>query len=163
MKSAELRVSSLSSSTRNRVSWPHLLLAMMGFAIAAYALVVHFRIKAGGDSGCGFSETINCNAVLTSRYAEIFHVPLGAWGMLFFVLIALTSTWKENFATARADEIRARLVQLLFATCGFATSVLLTFISYTQLHALCPICLSTHAVTTTLFLFSLCLFRKAKS
>ena len=143
------------SSTRTRVSWPHLALCALGFATAAYALVEHLRLKAGEASGCGFSATLDCAPVLTSKYAEFFHIPLGVWGMLFFALMALTATWKETFSNARIEEGRARAIQLAFAACGFATSVLLIYISKTQLGVYCPICLSTHAVTTTLFLVSL--------
>ena len=150
------------SSTRTRVSWPHLVLCALGFATAAYALVEHLRLKAGQESGCGFTETIDCAPVLTSKYAEFFNIPLGVWGMLFFVLMALTATWKESASTSKQDERRARLIQLAFAACGLATSVLLSVISYTKLRALCPICLSTHAVTTTLFFVSLWLFFRTK-
>jgi uncharacterized membrane protein len=146
------------SSTRTRLSWPHLVLCALGFATSAYALIEHLRLKAGESSGCGFTATIDCAPVLTSKYAEFFHIPLGIWGMVFFALMALTATWKEATATRWRDERRARSIQLAFAACGLATSVLLTIVSYTQLHAFCPICLSTHAVTTTLFFVSLWLF-----
>lgn len=143
------------SSTRTRVSWPHIVLCALGFATAGYALVEHLRLKAGEQSGCGFSQTLDCAPVLLSKYAEFFGIPLGVWGLLFFGLMALTASWKETPHNAQNQECRARLMQLLFSSCGLATSVLLTLISYTQLHVFCPICLSTHAVTTTLFALSL--------
>jgi uncharacterized membrane protein len=150
------------SSTRTRISWPHLVLCAIGLAVSAYALIEHLRLKAGQSSGCGFTETIDCAPVLTSKYAEFFNIPLGVWGMVFFALMALTATWKESVSTSKQDERRARGIQLALSACGLATSVLLTVISYTKLHALCPICLSTHAVTTTLFVVSLWLFFRTK-
>ncbi len=156
-------ISHSQSSTRTRVSWPHLVLCAAGMATSAYALVKHLQIKAGGDAGCGFTETFDCAPVLGSQYAEFLHIPLGIWGMVFFVLMALTTTWKENTATQRQDERRARLLQLAFATCGIATSIVLTVISKTQLGKFCPICLSTHAVTTALFLLSLWTFFRTRN
>ena len=150
------------SSTRTRVSWPHLALCALGFATAAYALIEHLRLKAGESSGCGFTETIDCAPVLTSKYAEFMHIPLGVWGMLFFALMALTATWKETSSGAKTEERRARGIQLAFATVGFATSVLLILISKVKLGVYCPICLSTHAVTTTLFFVSLWLYFRLK-
>ncbi len=133
-----------------RVSWPHLGLGLIGLAVSSYAFVLHLRVKAGG-SACGVSETINCDKVLTSRYGEIFGVPLGLYGVVFFLIVLTTAVTTEPPARDRA----VALQRLLVAGVGFASSVLLTFISWTQLHALCLVCLGTHATTLTLFIVSL--------
>lgn len=143
------------SSTRTRVSWPHVVLSLAGIGTSLWALVAHFRIQSGGDSGCGVSETFNCDAVLSSKYAQIAGVPLGVWGVAFFVFVLLLSTWKENVATAQRDERNARLMQLMISAVGFGGSMVLLYISHFVIGAWCKICLSTHAVTTSLFLTSL--------
>jgi uncharacterized membrane protein len=133
-----------------RVSWPHLGLGLIGLAVSSYAFVLHLRVKAGG-SACGVSETINCDKVLTSRYGEIFGIPLGLYGAVFFLIVLTTAITTEPPERARS----VALQRLLIAGVGFASSMLLTFISWTQLHALCLVCLATHATTLTLFIVSL--------
>ena len=150
------------SSTRTRVSWPHIALALTGIGTSLWALVAHFRIKAGGDSGCGVSETFNCDAVLSSKYAQIAGVPLGVWGIAFFVFVLLLSTWKENAETAQRDRRNARLMQLMISAAGFGGSIILLYISKVVIGEWCKICLSTHAVTTSLFLLSLWNFWKLR-
>jgi uncharacterized membrane protein len=118
------------SSTRTRISWPHILLSVAGIGTSLWALYAHLRIKAGGESGCGVDESFNCDAVIGSRYAQFAGIPLGIWGIVFFVLVILVSTWKENPTTAAHEELQARLLQLALSFVGFAGSVALTFVSH---------------------------------
>jgi uncharacterized membrane protein len=142
-----------------RISWPHLILGIIGFAISGYSLHVHNLIKQGEDSGCGFTNTINCDKVLASRYGEFLSIPLGIWGMVFFVIVILTAiTSKGSTATLK----QTAGWQLAVASAGFLTSVALTYISKVQIGAFCPICMATHATTTLLFLISLYSYIKAR-
>ncbi len=139
------------------VSWPHVVLGLIGFGIAAYSLVVKRRLAAGADSGCGFTETISCDNVIGNRiYGEFLHIPWGVWGMVFFVVVLLTAVNRINGEESRASTMRqAALWQLAVATAGILTSVALTYVSKAILGAWCPVCMATHAVTTLLFVVSL--------
>jgi len=141
-----------------RLSWPHLYLGALGFAISLYALRVHNLIARGGDAGCGFTETINCNDVLKSEYAKILGIPLGAYGMAFFIIVILTGI-TTNPGTS---EKQAALWRLLVMTGGICGSIALMYISLVKIHAACPICMATHAVVFMLFLVSLVQFLKAR-
>jgi uncharacterized membrane protein len=68
-----------------RVSWPHIVLGLVGLAISYYSVVVKRRIDAGSDTGCGFSQSVNCDAVIGSaQYGTFLGLPWGMWGMAFF-------------------------------------------------------------------------------
>jgi uncharacterized membrane protein len=143
----------------SRTSWPHLVLGLIGFAISAYSLHVHSLIKRGEESGCGISNTINCDKVLASRYGEFLSIPLGVWGMVFFVIVILTAVPSKGSTATRRQTAGW---QLGVASAGFVTSVVLTYISKVQIGAFCPICMATHATTLLLFLVSLRSYFKAR-
>jgi uncharacterized membrane protein len=140
------------------ISWPHLVLGLIGFGIAAYSLVVKRRLAAGEDSGCGISATINCDNVIgNATYGQFLHIPWGVWGMVFFVIVLLTAVNRINGESqSRADAVRqAALWQLVVATAGILTSVALTYISKAIIGVWCPVCMATHTVTMLLFVVSL--------
>jgi uncharacterized membrane protein len=147
-------------ATKNpvRVAWPHVVLGAIGIGISLYSVHLHNIVKSGG-SACGITETINCDKVLASSWASIFGIPLGIYGAFFFALVILTAISTLPPQTPTRQIV---LPQLGIATMGFLGSVGLTIISWTQLQSLCPICLATHATTTTNFLYALWSFFKAR-
>jgi uncharacterized membrane protein len=134
-----------------RISWPHVMMGAIGIAISLYSVHLHNLVKSGG-SACGITETINCDKVLASRWAEIFGIPLGIYGAAFFALVVLTAI---STLPAHTPMRQITLPRLAVAALGFMGSIALTAISWTQLHSLCPICLATHATTTTNFALAL--------
>lgn len=142
-----------------QVSWPHVVLGLIGCGISFYSLLVHQRIKAGEDSGCGFTETINCDKVLSSQYAEFLNIPLGIWGMLFFAVVILTAI---NSKSGKQTPLQIATWQLAVAGAGILTSLVLLYVSKVILKAYCPVCLATHATTITLFVVSLAKYLKQR-
>lgn len=134
-----------------RFSWPHMYLGAIGFAISLYAFLVHGKIKAGGDSGCGFNDSINCDKVLASQYGTIFGIPLGAFGMAYFAIIVLSAI-TTNRSTTLQQETTQRLI---LAALGLAATLVLSYISYIVLKAACPVCMATHATILVIFAVSL--------
>lgn len=138
------------STHKTLISWPHLVLSVIGFAISSYAVVVKNRIAAGADSGCGISESINCDVVIGSaKWGSFLGIPWGIWGMVFFVIVALTAVSsnqnKRQFVTQ----------QFAVASVGFLFALGLLYISKVVIGAWCPVCLATHFVLFTLFGISL--------
>jgi uncharacterized membrane protein len=141
-----------------RFSWPHMYLGALGFAISLYAFLIHQKIKAGGESGCGFTETINCDKVLASQYGSLFGIPLGAFGMLYFVVVILTAITTNRNSTPRAETAQ----RLVIASLGLLATFALSYISYVIIKAACPICMATHATIIATFAVSLWQFLKAR-
>lgn len=126
-------------------------LGALGFAISLYAFRLHAIIKGGGESGCGFTETINCDKVLASQYGAFFGLPLGAYGMAYFVLVILTAV-TTNPKISRRQETSQRLV---VAGAGLIGAGVLAYISYGILKAACPVCMATHATILAIFAVAL--------
>ena len=142
-----------------RVSWPHIVLSLIGAGLSAHAWREHLLVKAGEDpSGCAVTATIDCSSVLGSKYAELFGIPLGVFGLLYFAIVLLTAVSNDKKFAWRSF----RLQQLAAAFVGFLTSVELTCISHVLIGKWCLICLRVHAVTTSLFLISIWFYWQAR-
>lgn len=142
-----------------KTQWPNVILGLCGIGTSAWAVQVHRLIAAGDPSGCDISATISCDAVMGSKWAVLFGIPVGFYGMLFFsiVIIAAIAT-KTTKATAR----QFALQNLGLATIGFASSVAFMFISHFLLQKTCVVCMSTHATTTLLIIFSILAYLRAR-
>jgi uncharacterized membrane protein len=142
--------SSTSDSAKRQISWPHLLLGLVGLAVSAYAIHVHQVVAAGGQSACGISATINCDAVIGSKYGVLLGLPLGVWGMAYFALMLLTSITDPTTPPRIAV-----LMRTMVATAGFITVLGLAYISYIIIKVTCPVCMTIHVIITIVFLYSL--------
>jgi len=134
-----------------RFSWPHMYLGALGFAISLYAFRLHAIIKAGGESGCGFTETISCDKVLASQYGTFFGLPLGAFGMAYFVVLILTAITSNPKTTLRQETA----LRLFVAGAGLIAAGVLAYISYVLIKAACPVCMATHATIIASFAVAL--------
>lgn len=134
-----------------RFSWPHMYLGALGFAISLYAFRLHAIIKGGGDSGCGFTDTINCDKVLASQYGSFLGLPLGAYGMAYFVLVILTSVTTNPKTTLQQETLQ----RLVVAGSGLIGVGVLAYISYGIIKAACPVCMATHVTIIAIFIVAL--------
>jgi uncharacterized membrane protein len=141
-----------------RFSWPHMYLGGFGVAISLYAFLIHRRIEAGGDSGCGFTATINCDKVLASQYGALFGIPLGIFGMAYFLVVILSAISTNRNSTLRQETLQ----RLVISSLGLFATFALSYISYGILKAACPICMTTHAIIIATFGVSLWQFLKVR-
>jgi protein-disulfide isomerase len=130
------------SPTRHRVA---LAIALLGMAVSAVAFVVHHRVaaEAGYTSFCNLGGVINCDAVVASRYATLFGVPVAAWGVLAFgvgALLALPGALGGR-RTGLAD-----LALLALASGSLGYLLVLVVISAVVIGHLCLLCLATDVV-----------------
>ena len=124
--------------------WQLLALAagLAGLGISIYLTAVHY---AGVPLACPANGTINCEAVLSSRYAVIAgtNVPTSAAGIAWFAVSALL--W-----TRRADRI-----QLAWSALGLVTVLFLVYVEIVQLGAVCIWCSAAHILVVLIFLVAL--------
>jgi len=140
-----------SSPAKSRhISWPHLAAAALGIAVSAYAVQVHHVVAAGGQSACGISATVNCDAVIGSKFGVILGLPLGIWGMVYFALMILTAINDQKTSLRQAT-----LMRLALAAAGFVAVLGLAYISYIVIRVTCPVCMIIHVIITLTFLYSL--------
>lgn len=107
------------------------ILALIGLAISAYLLTVHWGWWTAVCLGVG-----NCELVNTSRYSEFLGVPVALLGMGAYAGIFLCGA-----AAARgiAGEWSPRCL-FLGAALGVVFSIYLTYIELFVLHEICPWC-----------------------
>jgi uncharacterized membrane protein len=130
------------------------LLALVGLLVATYLWL--YKIGVLGELQCG---TGSCEYVQTSRYAELFGLPVAFYGVvgyaaLFGVGIA---GLQPRFATNR----RVGTVLAVLATVGFAFSLYLTAIELFVLHAICRWCVVSAVIMTAIWVPSLAELRRA--
>ena len=125
-----------------------MLLTLVGLLVATYLWL--YKIGVVGQLQCG---TGNCELVQTSRYAELFGLPVALYGVggyatLFVVgLLGL----QPRFA---ADRRTTRLLAAI-ATVGFAFSLYLTAIELFVLHAICRWCVASAVIMTAIWVLSI--------
>jgi len=139
----------LSAKSRH-ISWPHIVAALAGIAVSAYAVQVHHIVAAGGQSACGISATVNCDAVIGSKFGVILGLPLGIWGMVYFALMVLTAINDSKISLRKAA-----LIRLGLTTTGFVAVLGLAYISYIVIGVTCPVCMTIHVIITLIFIYSL--------
>jgi len=141
-----------------RISWPHLYLGALGFAVALYALRVHNIVARGGESGCSDFSPTNCDAVLASDFAKWFNIPLGAYGMAYFIVVIMMGITTNPKTT----NLQAALWRLLLLSAGVCNSIYLTYVSIFRIKESCAICLTNHAIVLVLFTISLVQYLKER-
>jgi uncharacterized membrane protein len=128
-----------SSPARTRSSivyWIVAVIALFGLADATYLTVAHL---AGDDAVCG--SLAGCSAVLGSKYAAIKGIPTAAFGAFaYFTVFSLTI-----FAAFGYVQMRRFLALLVGAM--FIASLYFLYLQAFVLHAFCPFCLFSAAMT----------------
>jgi len=124
--------------------WPTLavLAGLAGLAISIYLTVVHYSTI---PLACPASGVVNCEQVLSSRYAVIGDtgVPTSAAGIVWFVV------------SAGLALLRRRRAQLAWSSIGLATVLFLVYVEIVQLGAVCIWCTAAHAMVLLIFLIAL--------
>ena len=114
-------------------------LAVAGLADSIYLTVTHLT---GEDVTCVASS--GCSEVLSSAYASVGSIPLGAFGVLgYFIAFSLGTL--AAFGYARA------LILLRVVVAGMlATTLWLLYIQAFILHAFCDFCLLSAGLTMSM-------------
>ena len=142
-------------------------LASLGLAASVASLYVHAQLLADPSytSFCDISETVGCEAVLTSRYGSVFGVPVAAGGAIWSALVLLLGIF--GMAPHRAGAMRtpprpprseaaSRVAAYIFvlSTIGLAGVLYLGYASFFILRSMCPLCLTMYVAVTGLFVVS---------
>lgn len=112
------------------------LIALCGLADATFLTVMHLT---GDDSLCGPSS--GCSTVLSSAYASVRGIPTAAFGIVAY-FAAFSAAVCSAFGYPKARGFLACTVAVMFlATLGFL------YLQAFVLHAFCPFCLLSAALT----------------
>ena len=115
------------------------LLAVAGLADSIYLTVTHLT---GENVTCIASS--GCSEVLSSAYASVGQIPLGAFGAIgYFLAFSLAVLAAFGYSRARTF-LRILVVVML------ATTLWLLYVQAFVLHAFCDFCLLSAALTLSL-------------
>jgi uncharacterized membrane protein/protein-disulfide isomerase len=86
-----------------------IVLSAVGLAASVAALYVHYRLLADPSytSFCDVSETVSCEAVLTSQYGSLFGIPVAVGGAIWSALVLLLGVFGMTSAPAPAPAAAA--------------------------------------------------------
>ena len=131
-----------SAPVREGPNWPLFILALLGMALSGYLTFSAWqgRLVAFCTQGAG------CDVVLNSRWSTLFGMPTSFWGFLTYALLAAVA-WNKN----AADRWRWAWVISLF---GLLYSLYLTSISFFELQAACPYCLTSLGLMAAIFILT---------
>ena len=125
-----------------------LIAAVIGMLLSAISTYVHLRLRWSGGlytSFCNLSHEVNCDDVVTSHYGSLFGVPVSAWGLAFYALLAFVAMRASGPRSPARN--RARADALAFAVGGAAFSLYLGIVSYFVLGMICLLCAGLYAVS----------------
>lgn len=126
-----------------------LVLSAAGFLDATYLTVEHYR---SAVPPCGLAG--GCETVLTSDYSTIGGAPIALFGAFYYLAVFLLAF---GYFDSR------RLVWLRLASwlsvLGFGMSLVLVYLQFFVLRALCQYCLLSAGISTGLFLLSLAVLK----
>src|SRR5262245_11077520 len=130
------------SLLRDGPNWPLFVLALLGMALAGYLTFTAWQ----GKLVAFCTEGAGCDVVLNSQWSTLFGMPTSFWGFLTYGLLAAVA-W-NRYAD---NQWRWAWVASLF---GVLYSLYLTSISFFELRAACPYCLTSLGLMTVIFLLT---------
>ena len=132
-----------------------LFLAAAGLVASVASLYVHYRLVADPTytSFCDVSETVSCEAVMTSRFGYLFGVPVAAGGAIWSAAVLLLGVFGMRPA---GSEKAGRVAGYIFvlSTIGLAGVLYLGYASFFVLRQMCPLCLTMYVAVIGLFIVS---------
>jgi uncharacterized membrane protein len=116
--------------------WVLAIIALLGLADAAFLTVAHLT---GDDAVCG--TAVGCSTVLGSSYATMKGIPTAAFGAIaYFTVFSLAVLAAFGYARARSFLLAVIVVM-------FIASLYFLYLQAFVLHAFCPFCLFSAAMT----------------
>jgi uncharacterized membrane protein len=118
--------------------------ALIGFADSAFLTARHLQGVIPPCGGLG-----DCDQVLTSRFASIGPVPVAAFGMGYYGMVLVLLVAFFDTANRRFAHLAAWVV-----TAGMLGTLYFLAIQLFVLKSICPYCMLSALLTTTMFILS---------
>lgn len=131
--------------------WVLFFLIIVGFADSAFLTWEHYTLT---SMGCPISPWINCLAVTSSKYSEIYGIPLALLGMVYYSFMFIFLLRKERMFR-----------QFFLFTSGFGVlfSLYLIYIQAFLIGKFCLYCLLSASVSFLIFGFSVWYMKKERN
>ena len=123
---------------------------LAGVAVSIYLTVLHYQ---GVVPGCPVAGPINCDAVLSRRYAVLAgtSAPTSALGIVWFAVSAIL--WMGGWRGAI----------FAWSAVGLVSVLALAFVEIVLLGAICLWCTAAHVLVLVQFLIALTIWQKERA
>ncbi len=116
-----------------------LILIILGFADSVFLTWEHYTLS---SVGCPISPWINCLAVTTSKYSELWGIPLSLLGSVYYIFLFFFLTRKETMF---------KHFFILTSTFGVLFSTYLIYIQAFAIGLFCLYCLASALISYLIF------------
>jgi uncharacterized membrane protein len=138
-----------------------LLFTLGGGIVAAYLVTLHAAIAGNPKRGlCTFTDTISCDKVLASPYAEVAGIPVAWIGLLGFGVLFALAAWRL-LAGERSPRWVPGLLACL-AGAGLAFELGMTWVELFVIEAVCPYCVTALGLIAATFAAALVAWRASQ-
>jgi len=123
-------------------------LALAGIFISLYLTL--FKLGVIGELTCSIGS---CETVNTSKWSTFLHLPVAAWGLLFYsevFVISLVGTMPRL-----ENEPILSLLLVAEAAIGVLFSAWLTYLELAVIHAICIWCVTSAGIVVAILLVSI--------
>jgi len=123
-------------------------LALAGIFISLYLTL--FKLGVIGELTCSIGS---CETVNTSKWSTFLHLPVAAWGLLFYsevFVISLVGTMPHL-----ENEPILSLLLVAEAAIGVLFSAWLTYLELAVIHAICIWCVTSAGIVVAILLVSI--------
>jgi uncharacterized membrane protein len=128
-----------------------LALALLGLAVAYYDA---YSLYNGQQLWC--PPPINgCNQVANSPYARIYNLPVGYFGVVYYLYMFCLATLLAYDPFSRG----LRLGALIYSAIGVGFSIYFSYLQVTFIHVFCVYCLASAVITVLLLIAAISRFR----
>jgi uncharacterized membrane protein len=135
-----------------------LLCSLAGLLVAAYLVKLHAAIAGKPSRGlCTFNDTLSCDKVLASPYAEIAGIPVALMGLLGFGLVFGLAAWRLCWGDRSPRPLPAILA--LMAGVGLLFELGMTWVEVFVIQAICPYCLTAFGLIAASFVAAVIAWR----
>ena len=123
-------------------------LALAGIFISLYLTL--YKLGVIGELTCSIGS---CETVNTSKWSTFLHLPVAAWGLLFYSEVFVISL----LGTMPRFENEPLVSILLVADAGIGVlfSAWLTYLELAVIHAICIWCVTSAAIVLTILVVSI--------
>src|SRR3989344_4204117 len=129
------------------------IVSFVGMADTIYVTINHYK---GVIPPCTLLN--GCETVLTSKYSEIFGIPIALIGALFYSTVFLSA-----LAYLKTKNNKIIIFCLVLTALAFLMSVLFIYIQFFVIKAVCEYCLTSAAASIILFATSVFMARRVAS
>ena len=124
--------------------WALFILSFLGIADSAYLAQGELR---GILPSCLSNNINGCQVVAKSVYAHLFGIPLGIYGLVFYIAIFALVMW--SFFMTR--KLLTRTLRII-STIGVLVSIVLFFVQLSLINAFCLYCEVSAVLTVLIFI-----------